>query len=381
MDQAAASLNIKPELMEVPNVRPNTTAGAHALQKIMNTTQESTPLSFTNQQTNTTTPSEAWNTVLSNNFDTASQPCLLTLLKIIDNILSKTDPKVRAIRYANPNFQQRVGCCRGALEFLFSLGFEARYAPLGGSAPETLELTCENRQVLLRGREVLILSAMKDFGMKEEELPKLPVLVAAPVVESGGTLGGFDIYKGHSVNITAQQMGVTDPYANKSLSTTERTLQNLEAKKKNMELQLQQQHGVEMDRCLMAYLPGDGPSGGASGGETVGESKGDSSLVAARMKRMEEERKQREEGGFTTKAMRDLERMKKAKVCYCCLPFDALMFSTCTHVHFAGLLSCSNTHQFSGWDTSACQIPPVRNHIDSSYHHSIIFYHCISIRF
>eukprot|EP00804_Cyclotella_cryptica_P013564 CCRYP_012914-RA/>CCRYP_012914-RA protein AED:0.01 eAED:0.01 QI:1246/1/1/1/1/1/2/73/253 len=77
-----------------------------------------------------------------------------------------------------------------------------------------------------------------------------------------------------------------------------------------------QASAVEMDRCLVAYLPGRGPSGIAAGvtAETSVESKGDSSLVAARMKRMEEERKKREEGGFTTKAMRDLERMKKAKV-------------------------------------------------------------------
>ena len=40
----------------------------------------------------------------------------------------------------------------------------------------------------------------------------------------------------------------------------------------------------------------------------------DGALLAQRMKRLEQERKEREEGGFTTKAMRDLQKMKNAKV-------------------------------------------------------------------
>eukprot|EP00560_Eucampia_antarctica_P000395 CAMPEP_0197842500 /NCGR_PEP_ID=MMETSP1437-20131217/46774_1 /TAXON_ID=49252 ORGANISM="Eucampia antarctica, Strain CCMP1452" /NCGR_SAMPLE_ID=MMETSP1437 /ASSEMBLY_ACC=CAM_ASM_001096 /LENGTH=275 /DNA_ID=CAMNT_0043452383 /DNA_START=293 /DNA_END=1117 /DNA_ORIENTATION=- len=40
----------------------------------------------------------------------------------------------------------------------------------------------------------------------------------------------------------------------------------------------------------------------------------DASLIAIQMKQREEDRRKREDGGFTTKAMRDLERMKKMKV-------------------------------------------------------------------
>lgn len=307
IEKAAASLNIKPEPMDISEP-PN-----EVTQDVQSSAPSATQLSS----------QAAWSTVLSSNFDTTTKSCLLTLLKIIDNILSKSDPKVRTIRYGNPNFQQRVVMCKGAVEFMYSLGFVGNYPAFGNAEPENLELKHESRDVLSRGRDVLIISAKKDFGMEEDELPKMPVapvLSSGPSVASTSTSAGgaartqqFDIYKGHSINIQAQQMGVSDPYANKSLSTTERQLQNLEAKKKNMEKKLQ--NGVEMDRCLVAYLPGQGPSGtnGGSGG-VVTESKGDSSLVAARMKRMEEERKKREEGGFTTKAMRDLERMKKAKV-------------------------------------------------------------------
>ena len=304
IDKAAASLNIKPVSMDVDSEEKNDTQAASNV-----------------TETQQISSSSAWAKVLQSNFDSASKSCLLTLLKIIDNILSKTDPRVRTIRYGNPNFQSKVASCKGALQFMYSLGFEAKYAAFGPKGePESLELKDENRQVLLTGREVLIISAKNDFDMEDEELPRLP---AAPVLSAAASTSstaaadsrdtGFDIYKGHSVNIAAQQMGTPDPYADRTLSTTERALQNLEAKKKNMEKSLQK--SVEIDRCLVAYLPGQGPIGNGSAASTMAvESKGDSSLVAARMKRMEDERKKREEGGFTTKAMRDLEKMKKAKV-------------------------------------------------------------------
>lgn len=125
------------------------------------------------------------------------------------------------------------------------------------------------------------------------------------------------MYKTHSYNIQSAAVGAPDPYddAASSVSATERKLQHLQSKKDKMELEMHSK--IETDRGLVAYRAGNGPSvveatsvalAGSGGG------KSDSSLVAARMKRMADERKKREEGGFTTQAMRDLERMKKAKV-------------------------------------------------------------------
>jgi len=83
-----------------------------------------------------------------------------------------------------------------------------------------------------------------------------------------------------------------------------------------MELDMQRK---PLDREWAAFLPGQTahqPTVAATSDEGIdrGKSKGDGALLAQRMKRMNEERKKREEGGFTTKAMRDLERMKKAKL-------------------------------------------------------------------
>ena len=47
------------------------------------------------------TPEEAWSNILESNFDAATKDCLTTLLKIIDNLLSRpNEPKVRSLRCA-----------------------------------------------------------------------------------------------------------------------------------------------------------------------------------------------------------------------------------------------------------------------------------------
>ena len=124
------------------------------------------------------------------------------------------------------------------------------------------------------------------------------------------------MYKTHRNNVQSSVTGAPDPYsdASVSLSTTERQLRQLQSKKHNLEREMQA--SIEADRGLVAYLPGDGPAPAQSisAASAVSADRSDSSLVAARMKRIEEERKKREEGGFTTKAMRDLEKIKKAKL-------------------------------------------------------------------
>ena len=136
-------------------------------------------------------------------------------------------------------------------------------------------------------------------------------------------------------------MGAPDPYMNTGVSNTERQLQQLQSKRDRIEREMQS--NIQMDRGLVAYAAGDGPTGiisstsntaaaaAAAGGGGGSEGRGDSSLIAGRMKRLEEERKKREEGGFTTKAMRDLERMKKAKV-YSHAQIR-INFSDGTHLH------------------------------------------------
>jgi hypothetical protein len=303
-------------------------------------------------------PEEAWSKILQSNFDATTKDCLNTLLKIIDNLLSRpNEPKVRSLRCANAAFEKKVGRCTGGLYFLYSIGFVPKYPAFGGGGgnvpqPETLEMTPENesRDVLLRARKVLVQSAMRDLDFDEDDLPPVPkspdslpesTFVAPPAPTAATTTPsnrqpstGFNIYKGHSYNVQSAAMGAPDPYSNAGLSNTERQLQQLQSKRERIEREMQAD--VQMDRGLVAYRAGSGPTGILSSSSTSAEEggtggKGDSSLIAARMKRMEEERKKREEGGFTTKAMRDLERMKKAKV-YSHAQIR-INFSDGTHLH------------------------------------------------
>jgi hypothetical protein len=289
-------------------------------------------------------PEDAWDAILGSNFDAATKDCLTVLLKLIDNLLSSRPdemPKFRSIRCANAAFDKKVGKVRGGYEFLYSVGFVPKYpafAVVGvGTDPETLVLPIanESREILLRGRTALTVSAVRDLGMDANDLPppppERPPSSSPPttmIPSSGTTSGsdrsrgsvpasssGFDVYRTHSYNVQSAVVGAPNPYTDGALSTTERQLRDLQSKRERMEREMQST-AMSDDRGLVAYRAGevapivfsvDGGEGGVGG-------KSDSSLLAARMKRMEDERKKREEGGFTTRAMRDLEAMKKAKV-------------------------------------------------------------------
>ena len=331
ISSAASSLSIKPVIQK------SSGGGSPAMsiaQQPDASSQSPEPMDIdtSNETLERRTPNEAWSKVLQSNFDSSTKDCLVTLLRMIDNVLSKpNEPKVRSIRCANVAFDKKVGQCKGGYEFLYSIGWLPRYAALGGSSgiPEVLELAAENesRETLLRGRQTLVQSALRDLQLSSDDLPKLP---KAPETLTASTLAqppastrpsnsrgstGFNVYKTHSHNIQSAAMGAPDPYsdASSTLSSTERQLQQLQTKKDRLESEMQA--SIEADRGLVAYLPGQGPvvagPSTASSGSSAGKS--DSSLVAARMKRMQEERKKQEEGGFTTKAMRDLEKLKKGR--------------------------------------------------------------------
>jgi hypothetical protein len=299
----------------------------------------------------TQAPEEAWDAILGSNFDVATKDCLGVLLKLIDNLLSSRPdemPKFRSIRCANAAFDKKVGKIRGGYDFLYSVGFVPKYpafAVVGvGTDPETLVLPIRNesREMLLRGRTALIVSAVRDLGMDANDLPPSPPECppsspppTTAIPSSGTTPGsdrprgpipvsssGFDIYRTHSYNVQSAVVGAPNPYTDGAMSTTERQLRDLQTKKERMEREMQS-IAMSADRGLVAYHAGEvAPIASAiNGGEGGVGGKSDSSLLAARMKRMEEDRKKREDGGFTTRAMRDLETMKKAKVSYLCRLF------------------------------------------------------------
>ena len=323
------------------------------------------PPASSSAPTSAPTATEALTHLLSSNFDADLRPCLVTLLKILDNIIAKPhEPKVRTIKLNNAAFAAKVGRCRGAIEVLECCGFVRESTAVasrfgnssggggGGDAKNAdadadvivLPPNNEDAARLISMRHLLAQKAVQVVGMEEQDLPRYkgpprPVALVGgdSSSSSAGTGGGnrgnstttFDPYKTHSYNAQAAASGAADPHAigggngGNGISRTEKELHALKSKQERLERKLQKLGPG--GRALAAFRPGSvgnisvvsSPSddhGGGAGAGGAGGGKSDGSLLAARMKRLEEERRKREEGGFTTKAMRDLESMKKAKV-------------------------------------------------------------------
>lgn len=101
--------------------------------KVINSERQSSATSFhvPDKQSEKKSRSEApLNTIdcvdllLSENFDRVSSPCVLTIVKYIQNIISDpSDPKYRTINTGNKTFQDKVLQANSALNLMHSIGF------------------------------------------------------------------------------------------------------------------------------------------------------------------------------------------------------------------------------------------------------------------
>mmetsp|Transcript_30034 Transcript_30034/g.36624 ORF Transcript_30034/g.36624 Transcript_30034/m.36624 type:complete len:445 (+) Transcript_30034:152-1486(+) len=264
---------------------------------------------------------KAVETLLNNHFDADSRECIQTLIKLLDNVLTKpSDAQVRSIRLGNPAFHKRVGRKTGGIDFLIGCGFvRSDAALLTSSSQSTLQLLPENESPdrILAARRLLHSRAL-EVGIAAKDLPPIPPPPPRPIVSTGGTIGNnFDVYRTRSYNTSAAAHGANPasitPDGSQYLSATEKELEILSRKRDEME----KRTGLmdRADRGLFALRPGETPpvvspevTTTTTGGGT------DGALLASRFKKQEEERQKRENGGFTTKAMRDLEKIKKQKV-------------------------------------------------------------------
>ena len=308
--------------------------------------------------------------LLSSNYDADLRPCLRTLLKLLDNIISQPDrAAVRTIRLGNRAFAGKVGRCRGAVDLLVDgCGFERRISGnsssgiggIGGGSTSTAtgepdllvlpppdEDQDQNQTAqmvrLVSARHLLAAAAVRDLGMDAAaDLPPYQGPPPQPQRGGGGSSSAsnhgsastpFDPYQARRTATGAAAASAGSGGAGNSnstgdastLSRTEKELRALQAKRERLEKRLQKLGPG--GRAVTAYRPGStgtgnggtipptsSGNGGGNGHTSASSNRGDGSLLASRMKRLEEERKKREDGGFTTRAMRDLESIKKAKV-------------------------------------------------------------------
>ena len=290
----------------------------------------------TNQQN--MTPKKAMQRLVNQNFDQDSQECLTTILKILNNILTRSDAKFRSIRITNQAIHKKIISKKGGLDILLSIGFEydsppekmgfdfdnsnARQREAIATATsiqqmETIILRPENEDndLLLNSRIDLMNVMTKDLKISPHDLPSVPrsiggargtiPVAVAPVPASVP----FDPFKSQSFNTQAAAVGAPNPNSivpdgTTGKTSTERQLEILQKKQQTLEQSIQSLS----DRCITAFSPGEiGPlvsiRDPVSGVES--SRKGDSSLIAQQMMKKMEDRKKREEGGFTTKSMRE----------------------------------------------------------------------------
>lgn len=205
-------------------------------------------------------------------------------------------------------------------------------SPSSSSTSDTIVLlpSNENQHHIQSARNVIAKVLVEQLNIPPGEIPTPPSMKQQAVKKAApNAVLPFDPYKAHAYNTQSAANGVPNPNSvipgkrQDEKSTTERQLEILQKKQKELEQNMQSKLH---DRNIIAVLPGvvQGPivtlqssnnnNSGDGGFLSTTTTKGDSSLIAIQMKKREEERKKREEGGFTTKAMRDLEKMKKQKV-------------------------------------------------------------------
>ena len=299
---------------------------------------------------------EAVSLLFESNFDVDSSVCLVTLLKILDNILHKPgDMKVRQLRMQNPTVWQKIGQRKGGIEILQACGFQQQILPpplLSGNRSSisstiigdddemkdarerilVLSPEREQQSILITARRLLQTRAIQDLKMDPNVLPPYrpppqpihnPMNTNHHILNDNNntrTLTGnnFNIYSGHRYDAQSAAVGTNlGPSANYK-SKTEVELKLLQQQQEQLEQKLHQQQTLE--RQWQAFAPAASSSTmttiATNGNGSGGSSSSDSSLIMARMQKQQMERTQRdgEKNGFTTMAMRELERMKKEKV-------------------------------------------------------------------
>ena len=133
--------------------------------------------------------------LLTENFDSVSSPCILTMVKYVLNILS--DPsqvKYRMINVANKTFQEKVMKANGSSELILSIGFI--------EVPGTSSLKNISSIDILTETLRLLEEAMESLQIPLGDRPKMKVIV--PVSVSETPVVEWDPYKSVIVRTAPQ---------------------------------------------------------------------------------------------------------------------------------------------------------------------------------
>ena len=290
-------------------------------------------------------------TVLKENFDADSKTCFLTLLKVLDNILKTPhNPKVRSLRTQNSAIRSKI-IERHGHNVLLACGFVLEKDPAGigmpeGSGEERLVLHYPGEssssdggspgedavlQRLVKARHTLARIGVLELRIPADSLPKFRYQ-PPPKIRSGASNAAptnnnsFDIYQGRRFDGQSASVGTNlGPPANWK-SKTEEELAELKRREERLEREFALGNASNttntaakrkpmVERQWTVVMPGQtASSGNVVSSSATASASGDSQLLASHFQRQHAKNKAAQNRGFTTKAMRDREKLLSTKV-------------------------------------------------------------------
>jgi len=196
----------------------------------------------------------------------------------------------------------------------------------------------EDTDLLVKARHTLARFAVRELGLQPGDLPAYKAPPPKPVVGNARTAAAqtnaFDVYSGNRFDGQSAAAGTNLGAPANWQSKTERELSDLKQREEKIRRELMAKAGRSatkattksakakpaIDRQWTVVVPGQKSSAslsslaGASAATTTSSSKGDSQLLATRYQQQHASRVATDNKGFTTKAMRDLEKLKKTRV-------------------------------------------------------------------
>ena len=293
--------------------------------------------------------------LLQSNFDQDSKIVIITILKILDNILQQPyNDKVRKIRLQNKAFHKKVVSKKGGMDVLVACGFQLQKTPpkllesstsfssslsSSSSSPspdEFLILTeaFEDTDTIVLARQMLHQVAIHQLRCPPDEVPPMKPPVRKQPLSTSSTSStttttthpstGFNVYQGHRYDGQSAAVGTNLGPPQNWKSATDAKLERLQKQQQQLERKLQNPKQLSHDRqwkasltpltnaSLLASLTSFSSSSSSSFSSSSDND--DKALLAQHLQKQHQQRLKEENRGFTTKAMRDLEKIKHQKV-------------------------------------------------------------------
>ena len=291
--------------------------------------------------------------LLQSNFDQDSKIVIITILKILDNILQQPyNDKVRKIRLQNKAFHKKVVSKKGGINVLVACGFQLQKAPpkllesstslsLSSSSPspdEFLILTeaFEDTDTIVLARQMLHQVAIHQLRCPPDEVPPMKPPVRKQPLSTSSTSStttttthpstGFNVYQGHRYDGQSAAVGTNLGPPQNWKSATDAKLERLQKQQQQLERKLQNPKQLSHDRqwkasltpltnaSLLASLTSSSTNDNTASSFSSSSDNDDKALLAQHLQKQHQQRLKEENRGFTTKAMRDLEKIKHQKV-------------------------------------------------------------------